>query len=101
MFAARPFRMGEIVERCPTISVPEGEVSGKLMNYVFQPEDGYVLVVLGYGMLYNHSSRPNLAWVQSDRATVTFTAKRAIKQGEELTHDYSRQWWAQRGRQPR
>ena len=89
------------MERCPTISVPEGEVSGKLMNYVFQPEDGYVLVVLGCGMLYNHSSRPNLSWVQSNRSTVTFTAKRAIKRGEELTHDYSQQWWAARGRQPR
>jgi hypothetical protein len=101
VFAARPFGKGEIVERCPTISVPEGEVSGKLMNYVFQPEDGYVLVVLGYGMLYNHSARPNLEWVQTGRTVVTFTSKRAIKQGEELTHDYSRQWWAARNRRPR
>jgi hypothetical protein len=101
VFAGRAFRKGEIVERCPTITVPEGEVSGKLMNYVFQPDDGYVLVVLGYGMLYNHSSRPNLEWVQTDRAVVTFTTKRAIKRGEELTHDYTRQWWEARDRRPR
>lgn len=101
VFAGRAFEKGEIVERCPTISVPEGEVSGRLMNYVFQPEDGYVLVVLGYGMLYNHAARPNLEWVQSSRTSVTFTSKRAIKQGEELTHDYSRQWWAARSRRPR
>ena len=89
------------MERCPIISVPEGEVSGKLMNYVFQPEDGHVLVVLGYGMLYNHSARPNLQWAQTERTVVTFTAKRAIRQGEELTHDYSRQWWEARDRRPR
>jgi uncharacterized protein len=101
VFAARPFGKGEIVERCPTISIPDGELSGKLMNYVFQPKDGYVLVVLGYGMLYNHSARPNLEWTQSDRSTVTFTSKRAIRRDEELTHDYSRQWWAARNRRPR
>jgi uncharacterized protein len=101
VFAARPFGEGEIVERCPTISVPEAEVSG-LMNYVFQArKHGYVLVVLGYGMLYNHSARPNLGWVWSGPAMITFSSKRAIKQGEELTHDYTRDWWAARDRHPR
>jgi hypothetical protein len=102
VFAARPFGEGEIVERCPTISVPVGEVSGLLKNYVFQArEHGYVLVVLGYGMLYNHSARPNLKWDWSERTIVTFTSKRAIKQGEELTHNYTRHWWAMRNRHPR
>jgi uncharacterized protein len=101
VFAGRPFRKGEVVEHCPTIRVPDGEITGKFMNYVFQPHDDHVLVVLGYGMLYNHSGRPNLEWVQSERTVVTFTAKRDIRQGEELTHDYTRQWWVARNRRPR
>jgi SET domain-containing protein len=72
------------------------------MSYVFQaPEHGCVLVVLGYGMLYNHSARPNLEWDWSERTIVTFTSKRAIKPGEELTHDCTRDWWAARNRHPR
>jgi SET domain-containing protein len=48
-----------------------------------------------------HSARPNLGWVWSGPAMITFSSKRAIKQGEELTHDYTRDWWAARDRHPR
>jgi uncharacterized protein len=56
--------------------------------------------VLGCGMLYNHSSDPNVEYVQDEPSTITFLALRAVKPGEELTIDYGEEWWETRGLEP-
>jgi hypothetical protein len=102
VFAARAFAADEKVEVCPSIEVPRSETTGVLADYVFDSASGRkaVLLVLGYGMLYNHSYDPNVEYEQDDDGVVTFYAMRAIAPGEELTITYGREWWTERGIEP-
>jgi uncharacterized protein len=101
VFATRSFAEGEVVERCPTVEVADGDVTGLLGDYVFTSvKDGDVLVVLGNGMLYNHSADPNLEYLQDDPTTIIFRAVRKVKRGDELTIDYGDEWWDTRGLTP-
>jgi hypothetical protein len=101
VFATRRFDAGELVERCPTLQVPDSEVTGILLDYVFSSVDeGYVVLLLGYGMLYNHSADANLEYHQDDATTIDFHASRVVEPGEELTIDYQDEWWESRGLEP-
>ena len=102
VFAARSFVEGEEVEVCPTVEVPRDEVDGVLSDYVFDSVrvKGGVVLVLGYGMLYNHADDPNMEYDQDDEGVVTFSASRAISEGEELTITYGDDWWSSRGTEP-
>ena len=58
------------------------------------------MLLLGYGMLYNHSAEANAEYVQEGDAAVAFVALRQIDPGEEITIDYGADWWATRDRKP-
>jgi SET domain-containing protein len=82
--------------------VPEDEVRGVLRDYVYSTRNpDRLLLVLGYGMLYNHSDDPNLFHRTAGRLTIEFVALRDIEKGEELTHDYGPEYWQDRGKTPR
>ena len=99
VFATRTFAEGEIVEVCPTVEIAEG--GGDLADYLFEStNEGMFLVVLGFGMLYNHSADANLDYYQGDDATLEFVARRRIERGEELTISYGDEWWSARGETP-
>ena len=101
VFATRRFVKGELVESCPTVEVPDSEVTGRLGDYVYlSVRNRDVLLVLGYGMLYNHSENPNVEYVQEDPGTIEFLALRAVKPGDELMIDYGEEWWETRGLKP-
>jgi len=101
VFATRRFAKGEVVESCPTVELPDGDVTGRLGDYVYTSiKEGDVVLVLGYGMLYNHSSNPNVEYVQDEPSTMMFIALRAVRPGEELTIDYGEEWWQTRGLTP-
>jgi SET domain-containing protein len=102
VFAARAIAKGETLELCPTLEVNENDASGLLCDYVFgsaQYEDGVVLP-LGYGMLYNHSSEPNTEYVEEEAGVIAFLATRDIAEGEECVIDYGPEWWDTRGLEP-
>jgi SET domain-containing protein len=91
-----------VVEECPAVVVPEEDVRGAVRDYVYSTRRrDRLLLVLGYGMLYNHSSEPNLFHRTAGRLTIEFVALRDIEEGEELTHDYGEEYWADRGKTPR
>jgi uncharacterized protein len=99
VFADRSFAEGEVVEVCPTVEISEG--GGDLADYLFEStNEGYFLVVLGFGMLYNHSSEPNLDYYQGDDSALEFVAQRRIDRGEELTISYGAEWWSARDETP-
>ena len=101
VFATRRFVKGQLVENCPTVEVPDADVTGRLDDYVYSSvNDGDVLFVLGYGMLYNHSPDPNVEYVQDDPSVLRFQALRTVQPGEELTIDYGEKWWETRGLEP-
>jgi hypothetical protein len=99
VFATRTFAEGETVEVCPTVEISEG--GGDLADYLFEStNEGMFLVVLGFGMLYNHSSEPNLDYFQENEAALAFVAQRPIEKDEELTISYGDEWWSARGETP-
>ena len=102
VFATRAFAEGEDVETCPTVDVADADATGRLNDYVFTSHEDadVVLLVLGYGMLYNHSANPNVEYVQGEPDTIVFRALRDVEPGEELTIDYGEEWWETRGLEP-
>ena len=101
VFATRAFAKGEVVESCPTVELADADVTGRLNDYVFSSvTEGDLLLVLGYGMLYNHSAKPNVEYLQDEPTTIVFRALRSVRPGDELTIDYGEEWWETRGLEP-
>ena len=102
VFATRHFETGEAVEYCPTLELPGDQVVGQLGDYVFgsnENEDD-VILLLGFGMLYNHSSEPNVEYVQEEPRVIKFVAIRPVEPGDELMIDYGEEWWETRNLEP-
>jgi SET domain-containing protein len=101
VFATRRFAKGDLVETCPTVEVPDSDVTGFLRDYVFTSvKERDIVLALGYGMLYNHSADPNLEYVQEEPTAISFFAIKAVQPGDELTIDYGEEWWETRGIEP-
>lgn len=102
VFASRPIEEGETVELCPTLEVPDADVGGRLGDYVFRSgaDENNVILMLGYGMLYNHSAEPNAEYVEDEDGWIAFVATRPVEAGDELTIDYGAEWWDTRGLTP-
>lgn len=101
VFATRRFAKGATVEVCPTLELPDGDVTGTLGDYVFRSNnEDAVLLLLGFGMLYNHSADPNLEYIEGEPGTIEFVTTRRVEADEELTIDYGAHWWEERGLEP-
>lgn len=101
VFARRALKKGEIVEIAPVIPL-----SRKNIRQNGEAPDGYLLMwdedtagmeycmPLGYVMLYNHSTTPNIG-LSSDYRRLTMTVKtlRPVAKGEELVWDYKCELW--------
>ncbi|MEI6757804.1 MAG: SET domain-containing protein [Chlorobium sp.] len=99
-FAVKKIRNGDIIERCPALEVTDRDIGGELLNYVFygSTEAGR-LVVMGNGMLFNHSSTPNVAYYREESTLgpeLVLYALRDIRKGEELFYSYGDEWWSTR-----
>ncbi len=95
VFALRAFRPGETVERAPVIVIPEEQSKSDdpvLDDYFFAWGASLqeAALALGYGSLYNHSSRPNSRFVRRmDQRALHIIACRGISAGEEITILYN------------
>ena len=100
-FALKPIKEGDIVERCPALEVTDKDIGGELLNYVFYGSaENRRLVAMGYGMLFNHSAQPNVAYYREDAPTgaeLIIYALRDIRKGEEMYYNYGDDWWSTRG----
>lgn len=99
-FALKKISEGDIIERCPALEVTDQDVGGELLNYVFYGStESARLVVMGNGMLFNHSSTPNVAYYREQGALgveLVLYALRNINEGEELFYTYGDDWWSTR-----
>ena len=93
VFAARPFAVGEVIERAPVLVIPRAQVAalrGTLLDsYWFWWDEEHNACALGCGSLYNHDCPANAAFARDIAvAAIVFTAVRAIAIGEEITINY-------------
>ena len=94
VFARRPIREGEAIERVPVLVLPAAEIKDGegwtgLAGFCFLWGEGTVALALGYGSLYNHSFRPNARYDDRGPRLKVFTALRDIGPGEEITVNYN------------
>ncbi len=92
VFTTKDFRQGEVVEECPSVDLPTNyqELPKCIQRYSFS-DKGLPSLVLGYGMVYNHSKSPNAYYViagPTDDVRFIFSTFEPIKSGEELLIDY-------------
>jgi uncharacterized protein len=96
VFADRPLRKGDIVERCPLVI---GKDAGApiIEDYKFMYPGKKTAVALGYGSLYNHSDDPNADWeIRPSLRQIVVRANRAIPKDTEIFIDYGPSWWKTR-----
>ncbi len=100
VFAAKNIAQGAVIERCPVLELDENDVGGELMNYVFYGDnESKRLVAMGNGMLFNHSSFPNVGYYLDDTPLgpeLVIYALRNIKKDEEMFYNYGDAWWTSR-----
>ncbi len=103
-FALKKIRDGDIIERCPALEVTDKDIGGELLNYVFYGStEQDRLVAMGNGMLFNHSSTPNVAYYRENTtlgSELILYALRDIRKGEELFYSYGDEWWSTRQQNP-
>ena len=96
VFAKGNIKLGELIERCPVIEIPEGDSSllteTILVTYFYflGKKKERVTLTLGFGSIYNHSYTPNAIYKDKHRQrAIDFVAIKPIKKGEEITVSYN------------
>jgi hypothetical protein len=93
VFATRPIKKGAIIETVPVVFVPirdlvDGAENPTFKKYLYHWTDTHVAICLGYGLLYNHSFKPNAVYTHG-KDTLTYKALRDIAKAEEITINYN------------
>ena len=101
VFALKDIKKGEVIEVAPVVPVSKENVvdngeapDGYLLEWDGNYENEEYCMPLGYIMMYNHASEPNIHLDQDyDAYTMTVTALHDIKKGEELCWNYNIEVW--------
>jgi hypothetical protein len=95
VFARRDIKKGEIIERSPIIEVPKNDLSNLkesiLVTYFFYfgKNKERLAMALGFGSMYNHSSKPNTTYrIKPKEMVIDFIALDDIKKDNEITFNY-------------
>lgn len=96
VFTSEPLEAGDMIEICPLIRIPKGELQHLdptiLYQYYFLwDEAGYeACIALGYGSLYNHAAHANAIVIMDyDDLTIKIEASTDIAAGSEILIDYT------------
>lgn len=94
VFATQDIKKGELFHEAPVIAYPNEEhehiEKTLLADYAFEYGINHSAILLGYGMLFNHSYEPNATYeINFDNHTFDFFAYRDIKAGEEILINYN------------
>src|SRR5579864_837484 len=94
VFSGKTFKKGEVIEKC-YILLTKGK-DNELEDYYFDAK-GKDALLLGYGMIYNHSNDENADYkINIKQRIATFKAIRKIKKGEEIFVFYGEDWFKSR-----
>ena len=95
VFAREDIKKNEIIERCPIIEVSKYDTSNLkesfLVTYFFYfgKNKERLVIVLGFGSIYNHSYKPNAKFkMKHKEKIVDFIALSDIKKDDEITFNY-------------
>lgn len=94
VFATRDIKKGELIHEAPVIAYPNEQhehiEKTLLADYAFEYGINHTAFVLGYGMLFNHSYKPNATYeINFDNHTFDFYAYTDIKAGDEILINYN------------
>lgn len=94
VFAKQDIAKGELIHEAPVIPFPNAEhvhiEKTLLADYCFEYGKNHTAILLGYGMLFNHSYDPNANYeISFENHTFNFYAYKDIKAGEEVLINYN------------
>ncbi|QED50005.1 SET domain-containing protein [Cytobacillus dafuensis] len=94
VFATVDIVKGELIHEAPVLPYPNKEhvfiEKTLLADYVFEYGKNHTAILLGYGMLFNHSYEPNAIYeINFQNHTFDFYAYTDIKAGEEILINYN------------
>lgn len=94
VFAKRDIEKGTLIHEAPVIPYPNEQhehiEKTLLADYAFEYGINHSALLLGYGMLFNHSYEPNAHYdINFDNHTFDFYAYKDIKAGEEILINYN------------
>ncbi|MBP3953576.1 SET domain-containing protein [Bacillus suaedae] len=94
VFATQDIAKGELLHVAPVVPYPNEEhvliEHTVLADYVYEYGKNHTAVVLGYGMLFNHSYQPNAVYdIHFEDHTFKYYAYKDIKAGEEILINYN------------
>ncbi|MCP3762554.1 SET domain-containing protein [Domibacillus sp. A3M-37] len=94
VFATRDIKKGEMLHEAPVIPYPNDQhvhiEKTLLADYAFEYGANHTAMLLGYGMLFNHSYEPNATYdIHFESHSFKFYAYRDIKAGEEILINYN------------
>jgi uncharacterized protein len=94
VFATCDISKGTLIHQAPVIAYPNDQhehiEQTLLADYAFEYGLNHTAILLGYGMLFNHSYQPNATYeISFENHTFNFYAHTAIKTGEEILINYN------------
>ncbi|MFN7249705.1 MAG: SET domain-containing protein [Anaerobacillus sp.] len=94
VFATEDIKKGQLFHIAPVIPYPNVEhiliEETVLSDYVYEYGKNHSAVVLGYGMLFNHSFEPNAVYdIDFSTHTFKYYAYKDINAGEEILINYN------------
>lgn len=94
VFATCDIKKGQLLHEAPVISYPNEQhehiEQTLLADYAFEYGIGQTAILLGYGMLFNHSYEPNATYeINFKNQTFDFFAYTDIKAGDEILINYN------------
>ncbi|QDP41187.1 SET domain-containing protein [Radiobacillus deserti] len=94
VFATRDIQKGELLHAAPVIAYPNDQhqyiEQTILADYAFEYGINHSAILLGYGMLFNHSYEPNANYIINfENHTFEFYAYTNIEAGDEILINYN------------
>lgn len=106
VFATENIEPDEIIERCPMVPLDfrvKYHKDPQIFNYLYtnycpceecKNHGAKLMMVLGYGMIYNHKDTPNTVWKFDNKNLVAdVVATMPIKAGEEILVSYGENYF--------